>query len=145
MAGMIGKVVFSAASGTAAKTFVQLLAAANKPIRILGIGVGGQGQSVTGKPVQIDLCTQTTAGTMDAATVANLDGTRTHTFQTTATVDADAEPTTTTVLDRMTLHNMASARVDFFNPIIVAGGARIGLVITSDTDYTFAGYIKFEE
>lgn len=134
-----------AAAVAAAKTLLQVVAAANHPIKITRWGVFFDGTSATAEPVQVRLLRQSTAGTMSALTPVELTN---HgvTVQTSAQHTATAEPTSGNVLDIAEVHPQTGYEVNLLGQeIIVPGGGRIGLEITAPAAVNARAKIHFEE
>jgi hypothetical protein len=135
-----------ALAAATAETIIQLVAASNHRIRVLGWGVFFDGTSATGEPVQVRLLRQTSAGTSSALTpVANIP--ITETIQTTALQDFSAEPSASDVLDVIECHPQGGYE-KWFPPgyeILVAGGARIGIECTAPAIVNVRAKFFFEE
>lgn len=117
------------ATGTAAKTIMQLVAASNHRIIVSKIVVSFEGVTATDAPIQVRVLRQTTAGTMSALTPVKDSDSDDETLQTTAQHTATAEPTAGDVLESQLVHPQSS-RV-FVGPYIVKGGGRLGVEVTS--------------
>lgn len=131
----------------AAKTVAQLLAVANHRILIKGYEVHGKGVLSTDTPMRVRLVRQTTAGTMSAGTVAKNDPTDTEAIQTTFTINASAEPTTTDILDVFEVHPQ-SGQIVMYPPgdeIPVPGGTRFGAEMLAAQAQTITFKFFFEE
>jgi hypothetical protein len=135
-----------AASIGAAKTILQIVAAANHPVAIKGVSVSFDGTSASAEPIQVDLLRQTTAGTMSAGTPVEETTTGT-TLQTTSQINATVEPTAGNVLRRWEVHPQSGLIEKFTieDEIVVAGGGRLGLRITAPAAVNALGSISFEE
>lgn len=135
------------ASGVAAKTLLQILAAANHRLRIKEVGVCFHGIVNTEAPVLVQLVRQSTAGTMSALTPVKEDSSLAETLTTTAQHTATAEPTNTDVLRSWAVHpqsGLVYQAVPGDEPI-VPGAGRVGLVVTAGVSINVDAYIKFEE
>ena len=159
MAGRIGFAnLAGVASGTAAKTMIQLVAAANHAVnlkatfakarKIKQVGIGFKGTSATGEPITVKLIRQTTAGTMSALTLVKADDSGADSFDTTGQHTATAEPTTGSVLATLPPCHPQTSYIwepPFDAPVMVGAGDRMGLVVTAATDVNFDGFVMFEE
>lgn len=140
--------VAGVATGTAAKTLLQLVAPANQRNKILEISIGFHGTSNTDPPVTVDLCQQDTAGTSSALTLVKDDASKTETLQTAALQTFTAEPTTSTPIRTWSVHPQAGALVIRFSEedaIKLGGGKRLGLRVTTSVTQNADAYINFEE
>lgn len=117
------------ATGTAAKTIMQLVAASNHRIIVSKIVVSFEGVTATDAPIQVRVLRQTTAGTMSSLTPVKDSDSDDETLQTTAQHTATVEPTAGDVLESQLVHPQSS-RV-FVGPYIVKGGGRLGVEVTS--------------
>lgn len=135
-----------AASVGAAKTVLQVAAAANHPIAVKGVSASFDGTSASAEPIQVDLLRQTTAGTMSAGTPVEETNTGT-TLQTTSQINATVEPTAGNVLRRWEVHPQSGIMEKFTieDEIIVAGGGRLGLRVTAPAAVNVLASISFEE
>jgi len=135
------------ATGTSAKTMIQLIAAANHAIKITEFGVSFNGVNNTHEPILVDLLRQTTAGTMSSLTLVKADDSGGDTLDTTAQHTATAEPTGSDVLRSLYVHPQTGAVVPVTDdaPIIVGAGDRLGLRVTAANDVSCAAHIAFEE
>lgn len=148
MAGQHGKAVTAqVATGTAAKTIVQVVAAANHGIKVTGWGISFEGVSVTATPIQVRLLRQTTAGTMSALTPVKKRDSDGDTLDTTAQHTATAEPTAGDVLATVLVHPQGgySEFPPFGSEYYVGAGDRIGIEVTSAADVDCVAEIHFEE
>lgn len=118
------------ATGTAAKTIMQLVAASNHRIIVNKIVVSFEGVTATDAPIQVRVLRQTTAGTMTGLTPVKDSDSDDETLQVTAQHTATGtEPTAGDVLESQLVHPQSS-RV-FVGPYIVKGGGRLGVEVTS--------------
>jgi hypothetical protein len=136
-----------AANVAAAKTLLQLVAAANHRVKVESWGVFFDGQSTTAEPVQVRLLRQTTAGTMTALTPAKLDNGIGDTVQSTAQVNATAEPTAGDVVDVVEVHPQQGYEVIFppGQEVIVDGGGRLAVEITAPAAVNARAKMRCEE
>jgi len=148
MAGRRGIVtVVGVATGTAAKTLLQLIAAANHAIEVLEVGAGFHGTTNTNEPITVELVRQTTAGTMSSATPVKADDSVADSLDTTAQHTATAEPTTTDVLRAWAVHPQTGLvyQVGPEDAIVVGAGDRVGLRVTAANDVDADAYLVFKE
>ena len=139
-----GELALAAAT---AKTILQLVAPANIHLAVRGFSVSFDGVSATAEPVQVDLVTQTAAGTMTAATPVKERIGGAGTIQATAQKNASAEPTTTDILRRYNIHPQTGREIRFGldDEFVIEGGARLGLRCTAPAIVNVVGHISFEE
>lgn len=116
------------ATGTSAKTILQIVAASNHRVVVNKIVVSFEGVTVTDAPVQVRVLRQSTAGTMSALTLVK-DGDTAETLEVSAQHTASAEPTAGDVLESQLVHPQSS-RV-FVGPYVIPGGGRIGVEVTA--------------
>lgn len=132
------------------KTVLQVKAAANHRVRVLGWGVFFDGTSVTAEPVQVTLSRQTTAGTMSSLTAyaQNFDiAAMSVTLQTTATHTATAEPTTGGAVDVLEVHPQSSYEVRYplGQEVYIEPGGYLGIVCTAPAGVNVRAKILYEE
>lgn len=136
-----------ALSAATAKTVLQLVAAANHRVKVLGYQLAFDGVSTTAEPVQIRVLRQTTAGTMTALTPTKRDDSIADSLLTTAQHTATAEPTAGDVLEAMECHPQQGYAV--FYPmgaeIIIGGGDRVGWELTAPAAVNVRLTAWFEE
>lgn len=149
MAALQGNAITAevALAAATAKTVIQVVAASNHAVKVLGWSVSFDGISSTAEPVVVVLMRQTTAGTMSALTPVKVDPGRNETMQTTAQHTATAEPTSGDVLARRNIHPQAGYEVIYppDQQPIVGGGERIGIVCTAPAVVNVIAEIRFEE
>jgi len=135
------------ATGTAVKTLLQVVAAANHAIKITEYGISFNGVNNTHEPILVELLRQTTAGTMSALTPVKADDSGADTFDTTAQHTATAEPTGGDVIRSHYVHPQTGLVVPVGDeaPIVVGAGDRVGLRVTAANDVKAAPHICFEE
>lgn len=137
------------ATGTSAKTILQLVAAANHRVVIKEWSVSFDGTSNTGDPIQVKLVRQSDAGTGgDALTPTKMDLDGDETLQTTAQKDVDGgEPTGSTVVSAEQVHPQGGYtwQAPFGGDIVVNGGDRLGIVVTAGADVNALARFVFEE
>jgi hypothetical protein len=143
--------VAAAAAGTA-KTVLNVIAAANRAVKITEVGVGLIGASGSAKPVLVELCTSTqaSAGTSTAVTPAATDAGDATTVQATAAKAYSAEPTALTPIRRWRVHPQAGMVVQFplgrepRSDIAKALALRVTFE-SGETTTNIDAYIEFEE
>lgn len=136
-----------ALTAATAKTVLQLVAAANHRVKILGWGVFFDGTSTTAEPVQVRLLRQTTAGTMTALTPTKRDDSIADTLLTTAQHTATAEPTAGDLIEAIEVHPQQGYQVLYplgVEPII-GGGDRVGIECTAPAAVNVRAVALFEE
>ena len=143
----VGTISEQALVAATAQTLVQLIAAANHGITILGWGVFFDGISPTAEPVQIELARQTTAGTASSLTLVKYNDSNGDSLDTTAQQDVTAEPTKGDVLDVAECHPQASIQkyYPYGKEPKVGAGDRIGLICTAPAAVNARVWILFEE
>lgn len=139
-----GEIALTAAT---AKTVLQIVAAANHRVKVLGLSIFGKGIVATDTPIKVRLLRQTTAGTMSAATpVKNSDGDD-ETLQTTGQHTATVEPTAGDVLATYEVHPQTGLVIffPFGQEVIVKGGGRLGVELTAAQAQTCSANMQFDE
>lgn len=132
------------------KTVLQVVAPSNQDVPLRGFSIAGDGVSGTGEPFTVELVIQSDAGTSSVATPVK-DNQQHGAIQTTARKNCTAEPTTTDVLRRYSVHPQDGIERVFGGPgdeITVVGGTRLGIRCTLPTGATainVSGHIAFEE
>ena len=135
------------ATGTSAKTLLQLLAAANHAIKIVEVGIGFHGTNNTHEPIKVELIRQTTAGTSSLLTIQKADDSVNDSFDTSAVHTCTAEPSGTIVLRAWAIHPQTGLVWQAHDeaPVIVGSSDRIGLRVTAGNDINADAYMCFEE
>jgi hypothetical protein len=135
------------ASGTSAKTLVQLIAATGQTIQLIEVGVGFHGTNNTHEPVLVQLVRQSTDGSMTALTPVKADDGIGNALTTTARHTATVEPTATDVIRSWTVHPQTGFvyQAHDLAPIIAASGGRIGLKVTAANNVNVDVYMCFVE
>ena len=140
------------ASGTATRTLSQIVAAANRRVRVEKVRVSGDaaGQN-TETPVLCQLVKQTAAGTSVATTEIAKKGNDDEAIQTTALdTFTSTEPTTTDIHDQKFIEPGKSVEFDFpldadgDGGLYVMGGERMAVRLVSpavDNDYAVAWHL----
>ncbi len=136
-----------ALTAAAAKTVLQVKAAANHRCLIEGWGVFFDGIAVAAEPVQIILVRQSSAGTMTSLAPVKLSDYG-ETLQTTAAHTATAEPTTgSDILDVVEVHPQSGYEVSYplgSEPVIPGGGA-VGIVCTAGAGVNVRAKMRVQE
>jgi hypothetical protein len=147
MARRIGiATVAGVATGTAAKTLMQLVAAANHALGLREIGVSFHGINNTHEPITVELLRQTDAGTASALTLVKGDDGQADTLDTTAQQTFTAEPTAGDVLGVWAVHPQTGIVIPFAEgEITVKAGGRLAIRVTAANDVEADGYMRFEE
>lgn len=132
-----------------AKTVLQILAPTNQRVKLLRYKFSFDGIFPTNEPVVVRLVTQTTAGTMTAfnASLQKSEPSLPETIQTTVTTNASAEPTTGNNYDSLNVHPQGGY-AEFSGPgseIIIAGGGRLGIVMTAPATVNVVVSVECEE
>jgi len=153
MAGILaransGEVSFTAAT---AKTALQIVAASNHRVKILGITMSGKSASPTDQPIKYRILRQTDAGTSSAGTagthLSKNNDADDETLQTAVRQTVTAEPTGGDVLEVGEFHPQNGLKwfFPFGQEVIVKGGGRLGIELTAPANQTAAVSIDFEE
>jgi hypothetical protein len=136
------------ATGTALKTIIQVIAAANHALLVHEWSVSFKGVSTTGTPILVEVLRQTTGGTMSSLTpVKDPNDDSDETLQVTAQHTATAEPTAGDVLKKELVHPQTGYtwQAPFGKPIKVGGGDRLGIRVTSAADVNCVARFSGEE
>lgn len=148
MSGVRFKAVTAAvATGTSAKTIVQVVAASNHGVMIDEWSVSFAGTSNTATPIKVDICRQSDAGTSSALTPVKDPDDTDETLQTTARHTATAEPTTGDVIMTEYVHPQTGYtwQAPFGRAIKVGGGDRLGIRVTAAADVNCIARFSGEE
>jgi hypothetical protein len=134
------------ATGTSAKTLLQIVAPANQRLAVKGYAISFDGVAGDAAPIIVDVLRQSTAGTMSSLTPAN-DGVGSETIQSTAQHTATAEPTAGAILRSDNIHPQTGVefRYAFDEEILVAGGGRLGLRVTAGANVNALSRFLYEE
>lgn len=130
------------------ETIVQVVAATNHPLTILGWSISFAGGEPGDDMIRCELLRQTTAGTSSALTVVKVDETNGTTVDATALHDFTAEPTPGDILDPQNVHTLGGFYIYVPWPGIatVGAGNRAGVrVITPATNPAVTATIYCEE
>lgn len=126
--------VSNVATGTSAKTIVQIVAASNHGILIEEIRISFEGNTSTAVPPLVELVTQTDAGTMTSLTLVKDPPDSDETLQTTAQHTATVEPTTTDIREAQYVRadgGVWAWRWPLHRRLKVPGGTRLGVRVTA--------------
>lgn len=149
MAGLIGIAqTAEIATGTSAKTLLQLVAPANQRLKVREISISFKGVTSTDAPILVDILRQTDAGTMSALTINPDDAGYDETLQATAQHTATVEPTAGVVLLREEVHPQGGAflwQARFAGERTVKGGTRLGVRVTAGVSVSAVTRLEYEE
>jgi hypothetical protein len=148
MSGVRFKVVSGEiATGTSAKTLLQIVAANNHGVLIDEISISFKGTSNTATPIKVDVLRQTTAGTMSSATPVKDPADADETLQTTAQANATVEPTAGDILMSELVHPQTGYtwQAPFGRQIKIGGGGRLGIRVTAGADVNAVCRVSGEE
>lgn len=135
------------ATGTSAKTLLQITAAGNHRVLIGELSISFKGTSNTAAPIRVRVLRQTTAGTMTSLTPVKLNSADDETIQTTAQHTATAEPTAGEVLLAEEVHPQTGYtwQAPFGRELVVPGGGRLGVEVSAGADVNAIARVIFEE
>jgi len=148
---MAGIVFFASpgevATGTSAKTLLQIVAPANQRQKLKEWGMFCKGVTPTDSPIKVRLLRQTTAGTMSALTLTKRNTSGGETIQSTAQYSASVEPTAGDVIATVEVHPQLGYhdKLSFGDEIINPGGGRIGIEVTAGVSISVVPFIVAEE
>lgn len=148
MAGRMGIARLSdVTTGTAVKTMVQVIAAANHAIEIVEVGISFNGVNNTHEPILVELLRQTDAGTSTALTPIKADDSGGDTLDTLARHTATGEPTSGDILRSWRIHPQTGMVYQLHDraPIVVGAADRVGLRVTAANACDADTYICFVE
>ena len=131
------------ATGTAKKTLLQVVAAANHGLGVKKAAVSFKGVSNTDAPVLVEIVRQSTAGTMTSLTPVKSPDDTDETLQVTAQHTATAEPTEGDVLFRELIHPQTGLILPLDEK--VGGGDRIAIVVTATVDVNAVARLEGDE
>lgn len=136
-----------ALSAATAKTILQVVAASNHRVKVLGWGVYFDGVSPTEAPVVVDLQRQTSAGTMTSLTPTKNNDSDDETLQTTAQHTATSEPSSGDSLKKIEVHPQTGYEwiAPFGQEVIIKGGGRLGIKCTAPAACNAIGYMLLDE
>jgi hypothetical protein len=135
------------ATGTAAKTLLQVVAPANQRLLIHELSVSFKGNAPTADPVLVRVLRQTTAGTMTALTPVKLTP-GSEALQSTAQHSATAEPTAGDVLLSEEVHPQGGGflwQAPFGQALVIPGGGRLGVEVTAGASVSAVARVRGEE
>ena len=131
-------------AATTAETILQLTAATNHRIRIKAFSVTLAGTGA--QDLTIRVLRQTSAGTSGTTvTPVKIDPSASETIQTSAATNFSVEPTAGDVIQYKRLQGGYEKIFPLGQEIIVPGGGRIGIEVTSGAIATVAAEFWFEE
>lgn len=137
------------ATGTSAKTLLQLIAASNHGVHIHEISISFAGTSNTAAPIRVDVLRQSDAGTMgtSASTIVKDPDDTDETLQTTRADSASAEPSAGDILMTEYVHPQTGYtwQAPFGKPIKIGGGDRLGIRVTAAADVNAVCRVRGEE
>lgn len=136
-----------ALAAATAETVLQLVAATNHRIKLLGFSVAFDGASTTAVPVLVELVRQSTAGTSSACTPTKRDDSIADTLLTTARQQCTVEPTTGDIMEEWLVHPQQGIVIMYplgMEPIC-GGGDRIGIRATAPAVVNCRVAMIFEE
>ncbi len=135
------------ATGVAAKTLLQIVAAANHRVIVKEVSISFKGVSPTDAPILARVLRLTTAGTMSALTLVKNNSSDDETLQTTGLHTASVEPTAGDVLISEEIHPQTGFlwQATFGGEIVVPGGTRLGIDVTAGTSVSAVARIMGEE
>lgn len=134
-------------TGTAPKTLIQLIAAANHGIELAEMHIGFHGLINSHKPITVTLERQDGDGTMSELTLVKNNDSVTDSLDTTAQHTATVEPTSDGVVRTWTVHPQTGLSIAFpadTRPKVGAGD-RMGLVVHAENDVTADACLVFRE
>jgi len=151
MAGVkIAAQTIEISTGTAKKTHLQILAAANHRTLVKEISVSFDGVSNIAAPILVEVLRQSDAGSGgDVLTLKKLDTSDSETVQTTglSNVDGSAQPTDTDEVLGEQVHPQGGFtwQAPFGGEIEIPGGGRLGIALTAGADVNAKVRIFAEE
>lgn len=126
------------ATGTSAKTLLQIKAASNHAVLVEEVSIAFAGTNNTHAPIRVDILRQTTAGTMttSASTIVKDPDDASETIQTTRADSASAEPTASDILFTQYVHPQTgwTWQARYRGEIKVGGGDYLGVRVTAAND-----------
>lgn len=136
-----------ALAAATAETVLQLVAAANHRIKLLGFSASFDGASTTAVPVLVELVRQSTAGTSSANTPTKRDDSIADSLLTTARQQFTVEPTTGDIMEEYLCHPQQGLVILYPLGVepICGGGDRIGIRVTAPAVVNCRVTMIFEE
>lgn len=149
MAGLIVSAVTPAAVSlvaSTAKTVMQVIAPANQRLRVRKISFAFDTLPTGSVAVLVRLLFQGTAGTVTSVTTAKVSA-GSETIQGTASYNATAEPSLTSVLDTFSIKPQLGVDISIpmDSTIEIPGGARLGIECTCSAAASFRAKVQWEE
>jgi hypothetical protein len=148
MAGVrFAAVTGEVATGTSAKTILQVVAASNQRVLVDEVAVSFKGMSATDAPILVEVLRQTTAGTMSSLTPRKLHDGDDESLQVTAQHSATSEPTAGDVLLAQLIHPQTGYtwQAPFGRQLHVKGGGRLGVRVTAGVSVNCVARVVAEE
>jgi hypothetical protein len=132
---------------TAGKTVLHLFAPANQRVAVKAFSVSFDGISSTAGAAIVQLCLQSSSGTLTGSTLARTKGGTTEAFNSSGSFNASAEPTLSSVLRTYNINPMTGYEraFDGQEEIELAGGTRVGLFVTPSSAVNCHAFIDGEE
>lgn len=126
------------ATGTSAKTILQIVAAANHGVILKSWSIEFAGTSNTAAPIRVDILRQTDAGTMgtSASTIVKDPDDTDETLQTTRQDTSSSEPSAGGILETHYVHPQTGLGWSYSSDsrIKIGGGDRVGWRVTAAAD-----------
>jgi hypothetical protein len=143
-------VIGEAVAASTVETILQVVAPANKPVRVSRWGVSFNGVDVTDQPVRVELIRLTSAGTSSAFTPVKLNPNDEPAVSTARTAHT-AEPTATDVLEAHYVSPAGGNLVEVYSagypderPVAAPNG-RIGIRVLAVDAVNVTAFLIFEE
>ncbi len=134
-------------TGTSKKTLLQVVAPANQRLKISQYKVCFKGVTNTDAPILVEVARQSTAGTATSLALVKANASDDETLQASAQKNATVEPTETEVVDSSEIHPQGSYtwQATYGDELLVAGGTRLAIVVTSAVDVNATASMSIEE
>lgn len=125
--------VDQSATGTSARTILQLVMATGTTGRLVDFAMTFDGTTSTATPVLVQLMRQTSAGTSSSVTPVKLDPNDTATSATAGKTFTSTDPTASDVLYEWRIPPTSGIVMQFplGREVLIRGGGRLGLVVTA--------------
>lgn len=138
------------ATGTSAKTLMQIVAPSNHRVLLKHLEVAFQGITATDTPILVELLRQTDAGTTDALTPVKKCSADDETLQVTARqakTSGHVEPTAGDVIFRTYVHPQTARRAAYTSEraYVIKGGERLGVRVTAGVSVNATVSAEVEE
>lgn len=129
-----------------AKTVLMITAPANQRVVVQRMGIFFDGTKSNDAPALIQLYRMEDAGTLTSGSVADYQDLGV-TFNTTFGYNATAEPTYGELVDSFNIHPQQGIEIilPLMQELIVAGGGRVGMVVTASSSVNCIAKMMFEE